>query len=126
MHASIPSGWNAGLPAAQRVKPCRPDILTELCVSAQIAKNEQPGWWVITGEGRAKLRQLGRQISVVADFGRPYRCLCTRRGYYTMEDWISLVETYSLLLLRHEDILEPRVRALAPNNRNAPPATFME
>jgi hypothetical protein len=64
---------------------------------------------MVSNEGRAKLRQLGREIRVVADFGRPYRCVYHRRGYYTFEDWISFTETYSLLLLRHDDILEPRV-----------------
>lgn len=78
----------------------------------QVLKGEQAGWWMVSNEGRAKLRQLDREVCVVADFGRPYRCVYHRRGYYTIEDWISFIETYSLLLLRHGDILEPRVSVL--------------
>ena len=68
---------------------------------------------MLTNEGRAKLRHLGRGVRVVADLGRPYRCIYHRRGYYTCEDWLAFTETYSLLLLRHNDILEPQV-ALPP------------
>ena len=57
----------------------------------------------------AKLVQLGKEIKTVADFGRSYKCICTGRGYYTLEDWISFVETFSDLLLRHGDILCPEV-----------------
>ena len=64
---------------------------------------------MVSNEGRVKLRELGRGIRVVADFGRPYRCFYHRRGYYTCEDWIAFTETYSLLLLRHGDILDHRV-----------------
>ena len=64
---------------------------------------------MVTNEGRAKMRHLGRGVRVVADLGRPYRCIYHRRGYYTCEDWLAFTETYSLLLLRHNDILEPQV-----------------
>lgn len=62
---------------------------------------------MFSNHGRTKLRQLGWEIHVVADFGRPYLCMYHHRGYYTIEDWISFTETYTLLLLGHGDILEP-------------------
>ena len=82
-----------------------------MCVfcTLQVKKGEQLPWYAITYEGRAKFVQLGKEIRTVADFGRSYKCICTGRGYYTLEDWISFVETFSDLLLRREDILHPEV-----------------
>ena len=62
-------------------------------------------------KGRAKLVQLGKEIRTVADFGRAYKCISTGRGYFTLEDWLSFTETFSDLLLRHEDILHHQVRS---------------
>lgn len=64
---------------------------------------------MVRNEGRAKLRQLGREVRMVADFGRPYRFVYHCKGYYTIEDCISFTKTYSLLLLGRDDILKPRV-----------------
>lgn len=72
-------------------------------------KGEQLPWYAVTHEGRAKLVQVGKEIKTVADFGRPYKCICSGRGYYTLEDWISFTETFSDLLLCHGDILCPEV-----------------
>lgn len=79
---------------------------------AQVKKGDELSWYAITYEGRAKLAQLGKEIRTVADFGRAYKDICTGRGYYTLEDWISFIETFSDLLLRHEDILHPEVSLL--------------
>ena len=67
----------------------------------QVKKGEQLPWYAITYEGRAKLTQLGK------DFGRSYKCISASRGYYTLEDWTSFIETFSDLLLRREDIMHP-------------------
>ena len=75
----------------------------------QVIKGKQLPWYAITYEGRAKLIQLGREIKTIADFGRSYKCISASRGYYTLEDWTSFIETFSDLLLRHEDILHPQV-----------------
>ena len=73
--------------------------------------------YAIPHKARAKLVQLGKEIRTVADFWR--KCICTGRGYYTLEDWISFMETFSDLLLRHEDILHPEVRLCRWLNRSA-------
>lgn len=67
-------------------------------------------WWVIGYADRRKLKQLGAEIRVTADMGRAYLDLIDRRGYWTMADWLAFVETFSLFLLRHGDILHPKVR----------------
>ena len=81
---------------------CAPDLKVS---ASQVKRGEQADWWMVTNEGRAKLRHLGRGVRVVADFGRPYRCIFHRMGYYTCEDWIASTETYPLLLRRHGNIL---------------------
>ena len=84
-------------------------FMMPVLMGVQVKKGEQLPWYAITYEGRAKLAQLGKEIKTVADFGRSYKDICSGRGYYTLEDWISFIETSSDLLLRHEDILHADV-----------------
>ena len=76
---------------------------------SQVARGEEHKWWVISPQGRAKLKQLRLEIHVTYDMGRPYKCVVQRRGIYTMEDLLAFVEIFSLFLFRHGDILDPRV-----------------
>ena len=103
------------LTAVLMIYPGTSAVSKEPCTRliAHAAALQLEGVLLVTNEGRAKLRQLGQEIRVVADFGRPYRCIYNRRRYYTIEDWIAFTETYSLLLLRHGGIFDRKVRLLA-------------
>eukprot|EP00798_Chlamydomonas_sp_ICE-L_P001205 gene1205-32547_t len=48
---------------------------------------------------------------VTSEMGRPYKCIGTNRGYYTMEDWLHFVETYSAYVFQG-DTLPPKVKEL--------------
>ena len=66
-------------------------------------------WWVIGKVGRAKLRQLGSEIQVTSDMGRPYHCVVNRRASWTMEDVFAWLEVHCCFTGRHGDIMDPRV-----------------
>jgi hypothetical protein len=38
-------------------------------------RGERRSWYQLSGPQRKKLEDLGRNIAVTGDFGRPYRCL---------------------------------------------------
>ena len=79
---------------------------------AQPSEAREDAWYVVDDVGRAVLRQRGAEIQVTSEFGRSYKCVVDQRGSYTMEDWLVLTETFSQLLLRHNDILHPMVSSL--------------
>ena len=64
---------------------------------------------MVSDEAKAILAQRGREIQVTSEFGRAYKCVVTQRGNYTMEDYLVFTETFSPILLRHDDILHPQV-----------------
>ena len=62
-------------------------------------------WWVCSDEAKAMLRQMGAEIWLTADIGRPYKCVVKHRGYWTMQDMLAFTEFIAPLLFRNQDIL---------------------
>lgn len=46
------------------------------------------------GRPKAIIMQLAEEFTLTPEFPKPYRCILTRRGYYTMEDWLVFMDTF--------------------------------
>ena len=61
------------------------------------------------GRAKAIIMKLGEEFTLTPEFPKPYRCVITRRGYYTMEDWLVFMDTYGpyiFLRLSEEGVLD--------------------
>lgn len=56
-------------------------------------------WYAIRPEHRRLLQKRGPGITITNDFTRPYRCIVTKRGHYTMDDWRKFTTVFSVFVL---------------------------
>jgi hypothetical protein len=62
----------------------------------------------MSNENRNKIRVRAFDFTATCDIGRPYKCVVTKRGHYTMEDYLNFLEFWSLHIFSggvlHEDM----------------------
>lgn len=66
-------------------------------------KGVQRPWYVIPHSCRRVMTKRAADIMVTNDFNRPYRDIVTKRGLWTMEDYLHFTETFSLYILQPGD-----------------------
>lgn len=65
-------------------------------------KGDPLPWYSLRPAARRLLSQRATEIHVTNDFNRPYRDIVSKRGLWTMEDYLHFAETFSTYLLRPE------------------------
>lgn len=55
------------------------------------------------------MRPRGQGIVLTDNFGRPYRCVVDHRGDWHLDNWLNLMETFSLHVA-DEDSLQPNMQ----------------
>jgi hypothetical protein len=75
-------------------------------------RGQQRQWYQLLPEARKIMQQRASHLVPTCDFGRKYTDIISRKGNWTMEDWLHWTEAWSVYILRGngaQPLLEPRL-----------------
>uniref|UniRef100_A0A383VXT3 LysM domain-containing protein n=1 Tax=Tetradesmus obliquus TaxID=3088 RepID=A0A383VXT3_TETOB len=67
---------------------------------APTAKAADRQWYTLSGHAKQLMAQRAAHLTPTCDFGRPYTDIVSKKGNWTMEDWLHWTETWSVYITK--------------------------